>query len=367
MAEELAYTIGFDDVDKSLLPPNARSPGTEAFRAAITKVLEDQYRYFGGRVDIAIDEGKHRIDVTWCADSAGPSPADIVLDRLRRGDYRTAIPLLRLLLRHEPANAGLHYNLGMALSDTGEFLEAQDQLRQSLRLDPANTNAMIAIGVAQGRAGDLPGAILSLREAVAEAPDNPWAQRNLGGCLLQSGEAVEAETHLRRSVELAPDDQQALVGLGQTLEALGRTEEADELYIRAIQLGSSTPAGEVAKEARTRLAQTTFRKTTGGVERMDAVMYCLGALERFEKMSPQQIQQVGFEIALLGMRGLDTADSTQKYVLKTLPGKFSGLHLVSLMYVAFKAFAPDKDVGFDLSREYKIAKQMYVPGKGTKG
>jgi len=35
----------------------------------------------------------------------------------------------------------------------------------------------------------------------------------------------------------------------------------------------------------------------------DAVMYCLSALERFEKLTTQQVQDVGFEIAILGMRG----------------------------------------------------------------
>lgn len=359
MAEEFSYAIGFDDVDQSLLPDHARTPGTDAFRVAVTKLLEDQYRSFGGRVQIAVDEANRRIVVRWSHDPAGPHPAELVIDRLRRGDYAAAIPLLRLLLRHEPKDPALRYNLGMALSDTGELAEAQEHLREVLRLDPTHVNARVALGVAQARVGDLPAGIATLREAAAQAPDNPWARRNLGGCLLENGEAVEAEKHLRRSVELAPEDQQSLLGLAQALEALDRTEDADTLYVRVIGLGSSTPAGEAAKEARTRLAQATFRKASGEIGRMDAVMYCLGALERFETMSPPQVQQVGFEIALLGMRGLDTGDPTQKYTLKTLPGQFSGLHLVCLMYVAFKSFAPEQDVGFDLAGEYASAQALF--------
>jgi hypothetical protein len=56
---------------------------------------------------------------------------------------------------------------------------------------------------------------------------------------------------------------------------------------------------------------------------------------------------------------LNTNDPAHKYQLKSLPGDFSGLNLVCLMYVAFKSFAPETDVGFDLSKEYAAAKSMY--------
>src|SRR5439155_1647349 len=52
--------------------------------------------------------------------------------------------------------------------------------------------------------------------------------------------------------------------------------------------------------------------------------------------------------------GLDTNDPTQKYQLNTLPGNFSGLNLVCLMYVAFKSIAPEMDIGFDLAKEYAV-------------
>jgi hypothetical protein len=45
------------------------------------------------------------------------------------------------------------------------------------------------------------------------------------------------------------------------------------------------------------------------VERMDAVMHCLSALEKYSGMSADEVQKIGFEIALLGTRGLDINDS----------------------------------------------------------
>ena len=48
---------------------------------------------------------------------------------------------------------------------------------------------------------------------------------------------------------------------------------------------------------------------------MDAVMYCVSALEKFEKMPLEEVQQIGFEIGRLGTRGLHVNSSEGKYTL----------------------------------------------------
>ncbi len=52
-------------------------------------------------------------------------------------------------------------------------------------------------------------------------------------------------------------------------------------------------------------------------------------------------------------------DSAQKYTLQSLPGHFSGLHLLCLMYASFKIIAPSLDAGIDLSKEYEAAQAMH--------
>jgi hypothetical protein len=42
-----------------------------------------------------------------------------------------------------------------------------------------------------------------------------------------------------------------------------------------------------------------------------------------------------------------------------MPGQFSGLHLVCLMYVAFRQVAPDHDIRFDLAKEFEMAKELH--------
>jgi len=47
-----------------------------------------------------------------------------------------------------------------------------------------------------------------------------------------------------------------------------------------------------------------------------------------------------------------------KYTLKALPGKFSGLHLLAIMYTAFRQIDPTMDTGADFSPEYQPALEM---------
>jgi hypothetical protein len=81
------------------------------------------------------------------------------------------------------------------------------------------------------------------------------------------------------------------------------------------------------------------------------------ALERFKSMEVTQIQNLALELAMLGNKGLNINDATNKHQLQSWPGEYTGLQLISFMYAAFQQFAPSTDLGIDLSREYRIASQ----------
>jgi hypothetical protein len=51
---------------------------------------------------------------------------------------------------------------------------------------------------------------------------------------------------------------------------------------------------------------------------MDAVFYQLDALRLFRGMSLQEIQEITFEIGMLGKYGLDINDSQESHVLRAL-------------------------------------------------
>jgi Flp pilus assembly protein TadD len=356
-ADTFAFTLATDDFDVSLLPPHARDRSAPAFREAVRAYLQDEFNRFGGWSRIQVDATT--IEVSWTPDRQPPDPLEQVIGKLRRGDYGGAITLLQLFLSDRPNDVTILYNLGMALSDVGRLVEAQGHLQRAIELAPDNINARVAMGVALQRQGQTARAIEVLRAAVDRAPDNLWAQRNLGVCLLSAGQIQQADACLRKATQMHPEDQESWHGLAQVLERLGNTAEADAAYRRAIDIDEYSPIAELARQARTAMAQSAFRERLPGMERPDAVMHCLGAIERFEKLPPSEVQRIAFEIAMLGRSGLDVNDSAPKYQLKSLPGSFSGLHLMCMMYVGFKLIAPEQDIGFDLSKEYAAAKALH--------
>jgi hypothetical protein len=118
-------------------------------------------------------------------------------------------------------------------------------------------------------------------------------------------------------------------------------------------------APETLKElAREGLGDIAFKTLKSCGPRMDVVFYIVSALEIFKGKSIQQVKDISFEIGLLGRQGLEINDPTKKFSLRTLPGEFTALQLVSMMYTGFKQFEPILDIGMDFSEEYGLASKL---------
>ena len=349
-------------LDLGVLPKNARQPATPAFRDAVSAFLRAQFVRLGGNIEsLVIDQDEIR--VTW-AQPAGSNPGEPIVAMLNKKQFAEGILLMELLLSDNPDDTAILYNLGMVYSDTGELARALACLSRLLELEPKNINGRVALGTALMRQGSSAEALVELRRAVDDDPTNPWARRNLGAALLNMKQSEEGIAHVRRATELNPADLLAWYGLGKALEESGDSVGADTAYHKVLEIDEYGEVGELARTALTRLAQQTFRLKLPGVERPDALMYCVGALERFDGMPQAEIQKIGFEIGILGAKGLDPNDSTRTYQLRSLPGKeYTALHLLCIMYVAFIKFAPDMDIGFDLSAEYAKALELYQSGQ----
>lgn len=90
------------------------------------------------------------------------------------------------------------------------------------------------------------------------------------------------------------------------------------------------------------------------------IMYLLGGLQRFDRMTEAEIQQVAMETGVIGMEGIDYASADKKYTLKAFPGEtFSGLQLLAFMYLGFKRIDPTLNSGLDFDDAYRIALQMH--------
>jgi hypothetical protein len=93
------------------------------------------------------------------------------------------------------------------------------------------------------------------------------------------------------------------------------------------------------------------------------------ALEHFRPLAHQvhrpeisfeEIQQVErIELAMVGQNGFGVHDPSRRYRVKGLEGEFSGLAMVSYLYVAMQRMAPGTDIGFDLAAEYAEAQSLF--------
>jgi hypothetical protein len=136
----------------------------------------------------------------------------------------------------------------------------------------------------------------------------------------------------------------------------GKTKNADGHYQRVLHIDPTSQPAEMARQGLSRISERSFRETAD--VRSDALAFCLDAMMRFRQMPRERVQQITFEIAMLGTKGINPNNSDELYSLKTLPGSFSGLQLLCLEYVGFKILDPSVDIGFDLSKEYAQAMML---------
>ncbi len=363
MRPPIRFTVAREFLPIQIAPSDLQELESASFLEAAKRFYESQFE--DGAVEVRSVPGG--LEVTWAPEEAGLDPFEYAVELLQKRQYEVAVPILRHLLDDEPDHPGVLFNLGMAESDLGKLDDAIAHLKTLVEKDPRHSHGWVALGVAQARAGQIDDAIATLNEAVRIVPNDPYARRNLGGLLGKKGLLADAVTHLREAVRLLPTDQQALYGLAHTLLTLGGDDqvgEADGLFQRAAAIDPESDVAEVCRKERGQIAQSTFRANAGGHLRMDAVMYCLGAMETFAKLSREDVRKISFEIAMLGTKGLDVNDPAQKYQLRSLPGRFSGLHLVSIEYVGFKLVDPSVDLGFDLSQEYRQAQLLFGDSGG---
>lgn len=155
-----------------------------------------------------------------------------------------------------------------------------------------------------------------------------------------------------------PDDPRAILELALCLETLGgeHLPEADRLCADLLARFPASPLQHQAGQARTRIAQASIRCVDHGQPRREVLRYIADALAAFDALGPRRREEIALEIALLGQQGLDIADPAPKYTLKTLPGCYSGLHLLAIMYAAFRQIDPAIDIGADFLREYEMAR-----------
>lgn len=279
------------------------------------------------------------------------------LDLVKSGRFTEAVDFFEQALLEDPRNPDILYNLGMCFTDINQPSKAVKALEKSIEYDPTHANSYVALGYAHLNLQDIESAEKYLLQALSLDPDNSYALRNLGGLYGKIGDLARSISYLEKAYQMNPLDPKTAYGLGYSHQQLQDYEDADKYYRKVLEMDAPSSLKGLAKDGLREIA-VIHLKSKG--LRMDAVMYMVSALKLFRERSEDQVRQITFEIALKGTGGFDINNPDKKYAINSMPGTFTGLQLVSYMYVGFKKIAPDQDIGVDLSQEYETAMQLFA-------
>jgi tetratricopeptide (TPR) repeat protein len=219
------------------------------------------------------------------------------LQLLASGHLDEARIYLEELLRQDPDNPDILYNLGLCYVDLGQLDKGMELLHRCLQLAPGHSHAYVALGIAYQKKGDLPRAKEYAMRALAADPKNPVALKNLIAIFGQEGDSLKALYYLSRSNECDPQGPQAVYGLSLRLSGAGRHRAGPEAFPDV--LGMEAPEN-LRGLARNGLREIAVRGLKAKGPRMDAVFYMLDAMRLFSGKSLEEIQEISFEIGMLG-------------------------------------------------------------------
>jgi len=358
------FRLALEDFDRSLLPVDGglldADPGL--LGRSVQAWFADRLARLGGDSRVVVDDRSGEVVVQWVpAGRGGPRGlANYAASLVEAGRADEAVPFLRLAVSADPDDAAALRDLGALLGERGRLDEGIGLLRRATGLAPGSARAWALLGAALGRKGDAEGAEEAFGKAMAADPGDGHALKGLAALRAGRGDLAKARELYESARAALPADAEALIGLAEVLLALGEPKDADAALTEAVAIDPTGGAGERARRLRSRLAEASFRRPAG--VRKDAVMHCLSAIRKFEGMEKEAVRRIAYEIAMLGRGGLDVNNPDRTYRLRAMPGEFTGLQLVSYMYVGFQVVEPGVDIGFDLSREYQAAKALHEKG-----
>jgi tetratricopeptide (TPR) repeat protein len=344
--------IKIADYDLSALPEAYQNPNKNGFEDYLKKHITEEYGADGLFSKVSIEQETLII----AEDLEAKTKSDEGLDALQRGIYSKGKAIFEGLYAQYPTNSIVLYNLGMVYSDEGNLANAIDLLSNLTRIKPEYVHGWVALAVAYMRNNQVEEANQAAQTAVKLSPNDPYALRTAGS-IASILDVSDASSLLENAVRAAPKDPIALLALAENLLATHKDDaikkRVSALLTQVVDVAPGTKAAERAEEILRDIAYKKFRQT--GSLNPQAVDYCLKTLEKFKGMSYQEVAGVALETAALGQSGLDVNNPNKTYQLRSIPGDYTGLNVVCIMYAALQQVAPGQDVGFDIQAEYEEA------------
>ncbi len=159
----------------------------------------------------------------------------IAQSRLR--NYDKALGPLGKAVQLIPDNGMGHYELGLALFETGDWKAAAPQFEAAVARAPKWTDAHFSLAAVYARIDRVPEAMTELDTALGLDPDHYRANLLRGRILSLQGNPAGALANLEKAAEVQPDSREAHLFLAEAYAQLGREADAQRERATAQKLG----------------------------------------------------------------------------------------------------------------------------------
>lgn len=168
---------------------------------------------------------------------------------MTRGDDDAGLKKFQVVIEAEPEHAGALYWSGIALSNKGKAVEADDMFRGAIQADPHYARAYNAIGIRYLENHAESEAMAVFREAIRLNPNDPEAHHNLGLVMMGMGNDQAAIEEFGKSLENDPTNMTCAFNLANALIRLGRYRQAS-FYLKKFIVEGSAQGSELVEPAK---------------------------------------------------------------------------------------------------------------------
>lgn len=173
----------------------------------------------------------------------------------RQDQPLVALSYLRVLAEKHPTEGRWQVEIGAALAQSGDLVEALHAYRRAVEIEPENAELWRSLAVFSASNGFDPQSytLPAAQRALDLDGNNPASLDTAGFVYLQLGELKDAEQFLQQALRVDESYAPALLHLGQVYLEMGRTSQAFQHLKRA-----SESRDEVIALTARRLLQRTF-------------------------------------------------------------------------------------------------------------
>ena len=153
-----------------------------------------------------------------------------------QGRHKEAVVHFQKAVNLGLKDVALYNNLGLALMNLGQLMEAASTLKLALSIEPEYVHALLNLGMTVQAMGQYDEAKQLYWQVLAKQPDNVDALSNLGDVLRIQGMLDEAEEYLKRGLALQPNHVGLIGNLGVVFNAKNRFEDAANCFNRILSI-----------------------------------------------------------------------------------------------------------------------------------